>query len=371
MKIAYVITRADAVGGASVHVREMARAMLDRGHDAVVLVGGRGPVTDQFEAAGIPFVSLAWMRRTVLPASDVLALRELTDALRRLRPDLVSAHTAKAGWIGRAACARLRIPCIYTPHGWPVAGRFTGARGAIFAVAERIAARWARAIVCVCRYERDLALAHRIAPAERLRVIHNGVGDLAPELRADPGSNPVRIVCVARMERPKDHATLLRALGSLRSLEWTLDLVGNGPLEPQLRALATSLGIAGRIRFLGYQPDPAEALARAQVFALSSLSEALPRSVLEALRAGLPVVATGVGGVAEAVTHGENGLLVPPSDPGALAAALGEMIGDASRRRQYGAAARRAYESSFRLERMIEETLAVYHIVIGACQLGK
>ena len=132
-----------------------------------------------------------------------------------------------------------------------------------------------------------------------------------------------------------------------------------------MRALAGALGIAERVHFLGYQQDPARALARAQIFVLSSRSEGFPRSVLEAMRAGLPVVATEVGGVPEAVAHGVNGLLVPRCDPGALAAAIGELIHDGERRRRLGAEGRRVYDSRFRFERLADETAALYSAVRG------
>jgi glycosyltransferase involved in cell wall biosynthesis len=176
----------------------------------------------------------------------------------------------------------------------------------------------------------------------------------------------VRIASVARLEAPKDHRTLLRALAMMRSEPWQLDLVGDGPLEREMRSLAGALGIAERVRFLGYQPDPAQVLARAQLFVLSSRSEGFPRSVLEAMRAGLPVVATEVGGVGEAVTQGVNGLLVPRGEPGALAAALSALVTDGERRRGLGAAARHAYETRFRFERLALETAAVYGKVLGS-----
>lgn len=367
MNIAYAITRADAIGGATVHVRDLAQAMRDRGHGVTVLVGGRGPVTDELEAAGIPYRPLAFLRRKIHPLRDLRAVAEMTAALRDLRPDLVSTHTAKAGWIGRAACARLGLPAIYTPHGWSIENRVSPRLGPLFTRAERCAARWASAIVCVCEHEKRLALRKSVAPEEKLHVVHNGVRDVPPLLRAEPGSGtgPPRLVSTARFDSPKDHATLLRALAALADLPWELDLIGDGPLQPSMRGLAASLGIAARVRFLGHQREPERVLARAHLFVLSSRSEAFPRSVLEAMRAGLPVIASRVGGVPEAVTNGREGLLVPPADPDAFSTALGPLLSNAGRRAEMGEAARRAFESRFRLERMLEKTAAVYASVIS------
>jgi glycosyltransferase involved in cell wall biosynthesis len=366
MKIAYVVTRADAVGGATIHVMEMARAMGERGHSAAVFIGGDGPAAQLMAEAGVNVRPLRFLRRPVNPIRDAIALLELTAALREFRPDLVSAHTAKAGWIGRAACARLGVPALYTPHGLPIGARMTGLRGGLFQAAEGVAAHWARAVICVCESERKLALVHHIAPPRKLLAIPNGVRDIPVELHADPGaSGAATIVSVARFEEPKDHATLVRALALIGELEWELELVGDGPLLPACRALAESLGIAGRIRFSGYLPDVAQTLARARIFALSSRSEAMPRSVLEAMRAGLPVVAANVGGLPELIDTGTNGLLVPAGDAAAFSAALAGLIADAGRRSRMGLAARLTYEARFRLERMIEETVAAYEMALG------
>ena len=366
MRIAYVITRADAVGGASIHVRDLAGAMIGLGHAVLVLVGGEGPVTEQFAAAGVPFRAIPHLRRSLDPLADALAWRELIRALREFAPDLVSTHTAKAGWLGRAAAARLGLPAVYTPHGLPVGGRFPGAAGVLFGAAERIAARWGRAVICVAEAERRVALAARVARPDRLYVVHNGVRDVPAALRAAPQRAPVRICSVARFAAPKDHATLLRALAALREREWALALVGDGPLLGATRRLAEQLGIADRIEFSGYLEDPAEALAEAQVFALSTRSEGFPRSVLEAMRAGLPVAASDAGGVREAVEHGVSGLLAPPGDVPALAGALDALLADSALRSRLGAAGRAAYESRFRLEHTIGKTLAVYRAIMDA-----
>lgn len=366
MTIAYVITRADAVGGATIHVRDLARAMLERGHRAVILVGGVGPVTDQLAAAGIPFQALKFLRRPVQPLRDWRAVAELISVLRQMRPDFVSAHTAKAGYIARMACASLGIPSIYTPHGWVIDDRISVAWGSVFSTAERLASRWTRAIICVCEYERQLAIRKHVGTEQKLFLVHNGVHDVGAGLRADTGRSPVRICSVARLDSPKDHSTLLRALAELRLERWELDLVGEGPLEPALRSQATELGIGERVHFLGYQPDPAGTLARAQIFVLASRSEAFPRSILEAIRAGLPVVASDVGGVSEAVIPGINGLLVPPQNPQALRTAIGRLLASAAYRQELGNAGRQAFEARFQAQTMVDKTEAIYRQVLKA-----
>ncbi len=360
MRIAYVITRADAVGGASVHVRDMARFLAERGHAVKVYLGGEGPVSRQLAEAGVVFHPLSCLRRPIAPLRDLRAAAELAEELKRFQPDLVSLHTAKAGFIGRLAAPRIGVPVLYTPHGWAFGERFPWLSRNAFLLAERLVASRARAILCVCRYERELALARGVGPAERLRVVYNGVHDVNARLLADAAAEPVRVVSVARLEAPKDPATLLEALAGLASRGWELDLVGEGPMEPLLRGLARRLGIERRVRFHGYVPDPAPILARAQVFALSSRAEGFPRSILEALRAGLPVVASRVGGVAEAVEDGENGLLVPPCQAQPLTAALDRLMGDPETRRRLGEQARRSYDERFRFERMAAKLLSIY-----------
>ena len=364
MKIAYVITRADAVGGASVHVRDLSRAMLDRGHDIRVFVGGEGPVTEQLNQRRIPFHSLRHLRRAMNPVRDLLGVHELTAALREFAPDLVSTHTAKAGWIGRAACSRLGVPVIYTPHGWAISERISRGSAAVYTIAERIAAGWTDAIICVSEAERRLALEKRIAPPDVLHVVHNGVPDVGPELRACPAGRPVRIISLARFESPKDHTTLLQALERLRSLEWTLDLVGDGPLETQVQQLTTRLGLADRVRFCGYQVDPAPALAQAQLFVLSSRFEGFPRSILEAMRAGLPVVASDVRGGREAVADGEAGSVVPAGDIEAFSNGVKLFLDNDLRRQRAGELGHLLYRTRFQFEHMLAATEGVYATVV-------
>jgi len=365
MHVVFIVTRGDAVGGATVHVRDVACGLEQHGARATVLLGGTGEALDELARAGLTCRSLSCLGRSIHPLKDPLALAQLVGALIDLKPDLVCTHTAKAGLLGRAACALLGIPAVYTPHGWTIEDRISRLAGRIFQFAERAGALWSSRIVNVCEAERELARRYRIAPDEKLTVIHNGVHDVAPTLHASPASNPPRLAMVARFEEPKDHATLLRALARLKHLAWRLDLIGSGPRRDDVRRLALVLGIGERVDFVSGVPV-AERLARAQVFVLASRSEGFPLSILEAMRAGLPVVASQVGGIAEAVADGESGILVPPGDPDALGAALRLVLTNCDLRARLGSRGRRRYERHFTFDAMFARTCDLYHGIVAA-----
>ena len=374
MHIAFAITRGDAVGGATVHVRDMARYLLDRGDRATVLVGeahgGNQEALDELRRYEIPCCRIPSLRRAIDPAHDIVAVTELVRALRKIKPDLVSTHTAKAGLLGRIAARAAGIPVIFTPHGWTISDRISTAGGRVFRLAERLAAPLAHTIVNVCEAEKNLAQKHRIAPPRKLAVIHNGVRDIPAVQRADASIDPPRLIMVARFEAPKDHELLLHALAPLRDFNWRMDLVGSGPREAAVRSLANQLRLDDRIHFIGHSTDTAGSLGRSQIFVLTSKSEGFPRSILEAMRAGLPVVASDAGGVSEAVAHRETGFVVPRNDAASLTRALATLIVRPDLRKTFGSAGRLRYELNFTFDRMARQTLALYHRVLNRKPAG-
>lgn len=364
MRIAYTITRSDDLGGAQIHVRDLASALARSGHDVVVLAGGGGVLAGQLEDRGVPVVTLRHMARPIRPVADLRALRELTGHLRRLRPDLISTHSSKAGILGRIAGRRLGIPTITTAHGWLFDHPPVGRRQKMVWSIEKSVAPLAQRIVTVCESDRRLAIDSSVSDAARLVTIHNAMPDVDEGLRANPDGDPPRLLMVARFAPQKDHATLFRALATLLDLDWKLDLVGTGPQEVSVRSLAGALGLSDRIRFLGMREDVPELIAASQLYLLISHWEGFPRSILEALRGGLPVVATDVGGVREAVVDGETGFVVPENDDVLLADRLKALLQDADLRRTLGWAARGHYEAHFTFDRLVEETLSLYKTVV-------
>jgi glycosyltransferase involved in cell wall biosynthesis len=356
-RILLLITLAE-VGGAQTYVASLLPALVDR-FDVVVAAHGTGPLRDAAAAAGVRFEPLAHVRRPV-GARDLAGLVELVRLLRRHRPDILHASSSKAGVLGRLAGAVAGVPIrIFTVHGWAFAA-YSGATGRLYRVADRLVRPLTTVTVCVSERERDLGLAARTCESDRTVVIPNAV-DVAGAPRREPaGRERPLIVAVGRLKAPKDFLTLVRALGRLEPGSFDAVIVGEGPDRPQLEAEIGRLGLADHVTLVGERRDVPELLAGADIFALASSSEGMPVSVLEAMAAELPVVASRVGGLAEQVVDGETGVLVEPGDPEHFAVALAGVIADGELRRRLGAAGRARAEQAFDLEPFRRAHLELY-----------
>lgn len=355
-RVLVVITRGEA-GGAQVHVRDLVRG-LQHAVDFTVAVGDEEWLTGELRALGVEVHVVSAMQRDVSLGNDLRGLRAIRALIRTVQPALVHTHSSKAGLLGRVAARSLRVPTLHTAHAWSFSEGQPLSRVVAAVPPEWVAGRLTCRFIVVSEADREVGTRYRVAKPAQVRVVHNGVADTP--LRAQPGSSgPVLLTMVARMAAPKDHALLLEALRELPG-DWRLRLVGDGPDRPAVEGLIAQYGLSARVELLGVRSNVAELLAESHVGLLISKQEGFPLVVLEAMRAGLPVVASDVGGVREAVKPGENGYLVPRSDAGALRHALADLVASADLRRRMGAAARETYTSRFGLPQMLSATLAVY-----------
>jgi glycosyltransferase involved in cell wall biosynthesis len=358
-----VVTLAET-GGAQTYVASLLPALVDE-FEVVVAAHGPGPLLEAARRAGARVVALEHVRRPLSPWRDVRGLLELVALLRRERPDILHAHSSKAGVLGRLAAALSGVPIrIFSVHGWAFSAH-TGLASMLYLWAERAMRPLTTLTVCVAESERAAGLASRVCDPERTIVIRSGVDAQAPIPTRDDGADPT-LVAVGRLQRPKDPLTLARALGRLQA-RFSAVIVGDGPDRPRLEAEIRRLGLERAVVLTGNSADVADLLSRADVFVLSSTSEGLPLSILEAMAAALPVVATSVGGVPEAVEEGETGLLVPPRDPVRLAAALERLLVDPGLRRRLGSNGRARVLERFGLEAFQEAHVDVYRRELARC----
>jgi glycosyltransferase involved in cell wall biosynthesis len=360
-----IVTRADPIGGAQIHVRDLAVALQAAGHTPTVLTSGSGPLIEDFRKRKIPVVILRHLCAPMQPLRDLRALGEIRAVLTELRPELVAAHSAKAGMLGRLAARSLQVPVVVTVHGWACAPGTPALQAGASRIFERLTSPFATKMITVSEFDRRFGLDLNLVAEHQVVTVHNGIPDVPVSLRADPSRTPPRLVMIARFGPQKDHRTLLRALGGLQEQSWRLDLLGDGPLLREMEALAAALGIADRIRFMGQRMDVDQILAASQGFLLVTNWEGFPLSILEAMRAGLPVIASAVGGVSESVLDGDTGYLIPKGDVERLRKRIAELVSDPALRSRLGARGRQHYEQHFTLESAVSKTLAVYQDVLS------
>ena len=356
MKITFLIARADTVGGAQVHVRDLAISLQQDGHQVTVITGKKGVYNEILKEKKVESIAIASLQPQINPIQDFQSLNLIIKTIKKIQPDLVSTHSSKTGILGRIACNILNVPCIFTAHGWSFTSGVPEPSRTIYQNIEKLTAPLARKIICVSDCDRSIALDVGMN-SDRLITVHNGMKDI-PVANQNQKQKPVKVLMVARFGRQKDHETIIRAFRDISDAE--LILVGDGSGFAEMESLVQQLNLAHKVKLLGFRKDVPEIMAQAQIYALISHWEGLPRTIIEAMRGGLPVVASDVGGVKELVTDGETGYIIPRQDRELLTQRINDLVQDEQLRLKMGQAGRKKYESQFTFEQMYHKTLATY-----------
>jgi len=383
VRVLRVIARLN-VGGPALHVTYLARGLAERGYETTLVAGdvARGEASMSFvaEQAGVEIVTLPGLSRELSPVRDALAAFRLARLIRKLRPDVVHTHTAKAGAVGRTAAllAWPRRPVVvHTFHGHVLRGYFGTGGTLVFRAIETLLARASDRLIAVSPEVRDELVALHVAPRERFSVVRLGI-ELEPRVHFEGDPAEVRrrhgipegkfvVGWFGRMTAVKRTDDLLTMLAGVRErgVDALLLLVGDGDDRERLEQRAHDLGLARSCLFLGYQEDVAPWYAICDAVVLTSASEGTPVTIIEALAAGRPVVATKVGGVPDVVDEGETGFLVRPHDTHALAERLEILAGDPVRRRTMGDLGRARMLERYAVERLVEDVDALYRELLA------
>jgi glycosyltransferase involved in cell wall biosynthesis len=349
-RLLVVVTLAEA-GGAQTFAATLVAGLRERYAVELAAHGPGGALVDACAALDVPFHHVRHLVRDPHPYHDAAAVRELRALTRRIAPDIVQINSSKAGVLTRLALAGLDTRTVFTAHGWAFSGR-SGAAGALYGAAERAMAPLSDTVVCVSSHDLTLARERGIRPRGGLQVIHNGVAAPAAVNRRAPAERLV-LGCTARLAPPKDLITLLDALARPGCERWELRVFGDGPDRGQIERHCDALGIAERVTLLGNRDDVPAQLADCDAFALISDWEGLPYSILEAMAAGLPVLATAVGGIPDLVVPGSTGQLVPARDAVAAGRVLAAWASSPAALLPLGRAAHARILASFSRERMV------------------
>jgi len=362
VRILHVISSL-GIGGAERLVLSAARGLpRERFDQAICCLAERGARAADAEAAGVPVFSVDGFPGLRHP----LAFARLVRIVRSVRPAIVHTHLQSANLYGRAAARLAGAPIVVsTEH------NVYADKARRYILVERLLARTTDALVAVSgEVQHCLSRQLNVAPSA-IRVVRNGVALDAPSetraaglrARMPVGDGGVRLGTVASLTSKKGHDVLLRALARLRDsgIDCALALAGDGAERPRIDALIGRLALGDRVHLLGAIANVADLLAAIDVFVLPSLVEGMPLALLEAMRAGKPVIATAVGGVPEVVQPGVNGLLVPPANDAALADAIAALARSPADRDRLGAAARDTIErGGFTEEAYLASLSALY-----------
>jgi len=339
---------------------------------------GAGDITGELEKRGVTYHVISSMIRRPAPLRDAAALVSLWSLMRRSGYDIIHAHTSKAGFLGRLA-ARLagHRRTIYAPHGTVFSGYFPPWQTRIFVLAERLAAGWCRRIITLSRAEAREFQELGIGKEDQFRVVPNGVDIEGLVTQKDrPGARAALgwpekdfvIASVGRLEPVKGHLTLIRAAPLINdAVSQSLEghtvrflLVGDGSMRGRLVLETARLGVSDHVHLPGHRNDVGVLLSAADLFVMPSVNEGMGLAVVEAMACGLVVVASRVGGIPEVVEDGVTGVLVPPDDPGALAAACVDLLGDPDARARMGVEGEKRARARYDIRTAVENTAAVY-----------
>lgn len=376
MKIALIITELQ-LGGAQRIVIELAGRLAQSDWEVCVITNERGLLLHDLQGIrGVEVVTVATLRREITPLKDLLALVRIVRLLNNFKPDIVHTHTPKAGLIGRVAARLLRIPCIHTVHGIGCDVSAMSLVEKVYLACERLTAKLSTVQVMVSERLRKTCVEHGLAPDGKVRVISGGFDarqfaklPTRSQARAALGLpiEGVVIGTVSCMKPGKRVGDFVEVCKQMRSAipNMTAVVVGDGELRQEIQRQIERGGLEESIRLLGWRRDVPAIMAALDVFVLMSAHEGLGLVVLEAMAAGVPVVATRVDGCIEIIEETKAGVLIERGDTEGGAAAVVRLLNDRERLEQMGARARKGV-TRWNFNAMCERYKEVYWEVCDA-----
>lgn len=347
------------------HIRQLAGHFVSKGDEVVVMSAPAGWLAQETRSSGAKHMPNPFLSNSINPINLWRAYKSIRQAFIEFSPDVIHCHSTVAGILGRLA-SRNRWPVIFTAHGWPFEPGTPRWRRLLLMWVERYLAHYCKKIVCVSKYTRTIALKNNLTRPDKLTVVYNGV-ELCDPVGKPSEKTTVEVLFVGRLSKQKDPMTLLRAYGLINSSERSrisITIIGDGPDIGRLKEFIDQHALAG-VRLLGglNPSDVRDEMRRADVFVLSTNWEGFPYVILEAMSSGLPIIATDVGGISEAVGTA-NGFLVKKKDALALSKAITILLENRSLRESLGAESRRIIMANFTLDKMFSEIERVYGEVL-------
>jgi len=408
--ILYLVTQSEW-GGAQRYIFDLVRGLSPKRERSPEVVVAAGPEGDnkngllaRLEKIGVKTIHLKYLKRAICPYADGRAFFEIRNLISQIRPDVIHLNSSKAGVLGSLVVklsrglspfrgqspAQQPPEIIYTVHGWVFNEPLPWWLKKIYFGVEKISVGWKDKIICVSEFDRQVALKARLCPSEKLVTIHNGIDSANMEFLskeearrglspAKPGTVPLIIGTIAHFYPTKGLQYLVEASRIVLATQsqgqsLIFVIIGDGPERPKLERLIKKYHLENNFFLLGEIPNAAKYLKAFDVFVLSSVKEGLPYTILEAMAAGVPIVATAVGGVPEILKDPSNlganlpkreirsqigsqtGILIRPKNSQELAAKIIYLLNNPEIAQNLAQQARQKVAKEFSLEKMVQET---------------
>jgi glycosyltransferase involved in cell wall biosynthesis len=374
-KILYLITQS-IWGGAQKYVYDLATNLNPQKFEIVVAAGGDGELLKKLKKAKRKTYSLKYLKRSISPYYEIRAFFEILNLLKKEKPDIIHINSSKGTVLAALAGKMIKTKVIYTVHGSVFMASFPWLIRKFWLWIEKIFSRFKDKIITVSEFDRELWLKHKIVPSEKIVTIHNGLGpkdtktsiqklELLKILNLKSSTNYKIVGTIAHLYPEKGIEYLIEAAKILNhelritNYELIFIVIGEGAERKKLEKLIRKYRLENNFFLLGEIKEASRYLETFDIFVLPSVKEGFPYTVLEALAAGTPIIASQIGGVSEIIENKKNGLLIPKEDPQVLAQKIFFLINNPEIAQRLTEKAKESIKN-FSLEKMIKKTENIY-----------
>lgn len=364
-KILYLITQSEQ-GGASRYVFDLATNLKSKGYEIIIAAGGKHELFSNAQNNGIKTYQVKNLVREINPIKDISAYFEIKSLIKKIKPDILHLNSSKAGVLGSLAGKNNVKKIIYTVHGFVFNEPLSSWKKNLYIFAEKFSSKYKNKLICVSEYDRQVGIKNKIADDKKFITIHNGIKNItfldkqAARQKLNLPNDKIIIGTIANLYRTKGLNYLIEAAKIVTNQipNVIFRVIGFGDLEKELNDQIKDYNLTDKF-IIEKKTDGFKYLKAFNVYAASSVKEGLPYTILEAMLAELPIVATKVGGIPEMIND-KNGILVEPKNPQALAQGIIKLLSDNNLAYQLSTQAVKDAEKMFDLEKMIMATESIY-----------
>ncbi len=371
--ILYLITQSE-LGGASTYVFDLNKKLKN---DFNIIVGfgeqgEKGELAKKLKDEKIEYYIIPHLKRSISPINDLIALFEIKKLIKKIRPDTIHLNSSKISILGSLAAKLIvksqKSKVVYTAHGWVFNEPLPVWKKSFYEIAERLTAKFKDKIICVSEFDRQTALKKKIAPEKKLITIHNGIQKInflnkeEARKKLNLDTSKFTIGTIGNFYKTKGYEYLVEAITLLNNqgLDFQVAIIGKaGPEKEAIKSLIKQCGLQNKITIFSLD-TAAEYLKAFDIYVCSSVKEGLSYTIIEAMQAGLPIIATKVGGNPELIKNNENGLIIESKNPNQIAEAIIKLINNVNLSEKLGNKSKEIAEAEFTLEKMIEKTRKIY-----------